>query len=574
MSPSRAVILWGWLAAVVAATPTFPEEYEAELEMRMPYTGLVMPLKITTTLTSQRIDAFRGTQVENSSAVDTVKYVWNNSRRVCLVSPPAAGPKGSGAAGPAPAASWRPAQIFPNLTLYTRVEDELATGFWQYKASRPHGTTGTMNDEWIFLWDPLTKKPMRWQMHTRNPFEDSHTDIWIFEYLSLEPKRQGEVLSTELPKECEVRKIPINSQLRTFFAQVHTLGFAAYDPSISFDAFLTHHGKQYSKEEYPQRQKLFEKNARMIAALNKKHIGRTTFKGNGFLDMSVKEVLSYRGGVNRGLHRQGRHLAAEHLPFVRPYEYDPQVLVETPNDFDWATQKPDILGPVKDQGTCGSCWTFSFIGPVEARTAMKTGKRPLLPEQFVIDCAWNFFNASVGGNSGCDGGDTNFAAISVLKTYKGKIPTADAYGGYLSVDGYCKDISKMQAGAWITGFVQLPARNEQVLLHAVVTEGPISVGMIVPEEMNYYDTGVLNVESCLYNNGTIDHAVVLVGFGTDAFGTDYYKIRNSWSSHWGDKGYIKVIRGEFDCAIANDTGYTDVSVGPPHVDDEFVTLYA
>jgi len=78
--------------------------------------------------------------------------------------------------------------------------------------------------------------------------------------------------------------------------------------------------------------------------------------------------------------------------------------------------------------------------------------------------------------------------------------------------------------------------------------------------MLYYETGTLKVESCRHDVHAIDHSVVMTGYGTDAQGTDYYTIRNSWSSYWGDQGYINIARGELDCATSDLAGYPDVAL--------------
>merc|ERR1712232_1127761 len=115
----------------------------------------------------------------------------------------------------------------------------------------------------------------------------------------------------------------------------------------------------------------------------------------------------------------------------------------------------------------------------------------------------------------------------------------------------------MEVGAKITGWVDIKDRDEAGLLNALVTKGPMSVGIMVPDEMLYYESGVFKFESCRHNASQIDHAVTLTGFGIEQ-GVPYYLIRNSWSTYWGDEGYIKIARGELDCAIASQAGYPEL----------------
>merc|ERR1712190_445415 len=135
-----------------------------------------------------------------------------------------------------------------------------------------------------------------------------------------------------------------------------------------------------------------------------------------------------------------------------------------------------------------------------------------------------------------------------------------SYGNYMSVNSYCKDIQQLDVATRISRWIDIKARDEQGLMSALVTKGTMSVGIMVPDEMLYYDKGVLNVSTCKADANEIDHAVVLVGYGFDTeSGLEYYTIRNSWSTNWGDQGYIKIARGDFDCAVASEAGYPEVA---------------
>jgi len=223
-----------------------------------------------------------------------------------------------------------------------------------------------------------------------------------------------------------------------------------------------------------------------------------------------------------------------------------------PKNHDWRTAKPGSVSPVKDQAMCGSCWAYGLTEPVESIQAIRTGKLVELPEQFLVDCTWT------SGAAGCDGGLSDMAALEVVRKYGGVIPSAKAYGTYLSVNGYCKDTRLMEVGAKVTGWVDIAKHDDQALMQALFTVGPVSVGIQVPDEMLFYDTGVLQVESCRRKPEEIDHAVTATGFGTDEQGTAFYTIRNSWSTYWGDEGYINIARGEQDCCVTCEAGYPEV----------------
>lgn len=101
----------------------------------------------------------------------------------------------------------------------------------------------------------------------------------------------------------------------------------------------------------------------------------------------------------------------------------------------------------------------------------------------------------------------------------------------------------------------VPAKSEQQLL-AAIAQGPVSVTVDADSTaFRNYSTGVITAaDDC----GTkLDHAIAAVGYGTED-GNDYYLVRNSWGSAWGDKGYIKIGRsGEDDWGIC---GIQEISV--------------
>jgi len=546
--------------AVASPMPKFPDQYSAVLMVKMPYIGLEMPLRVLTTSRGQRIEYFNGLQIDTSNAKGTFKLVFNNGARDCRFSPSSAGPKML-QEGRVTGGEWKAVPFFPDLSQYKLAGEELVGGTMcqKFTMDQTHGTEGTMDDHISFYWDPLLEMPVRWHQHARFTIFGSHTDEYIVEYYSLQKQAPLDA-ELALPEKCDVPTKTKNSFVQIaglMTAAHHTRAAVNVDSDSLFETFLQQHGKSYAPDEHALRHSIFLKNIQTVRELNHRHAGKATFKGNRFLDLTREEVLRFRGGKNSGSSRERR--SPEHQRFVRVHEPAGLRASERPRNFDWRTARPGSVSPVKDQGFCGSCWTYGGTGPVEAMHAIQTGNLLELPEQFMLDCAWTNGTGESGGNFGCDGGDSDIGALEIVRKYGGVIPTARAYGNYLNINGYCKDIRNMEVGAKITGWVDIKDRDEEGLLDAVATKGPVNVNIMVPDEMVYYDTGVLNVESCKHNKTQIDHAVMMVGYGTDVHGTDYYVVRNSWSTYWGDQGYIKVARGENDCAIASDAGYPEIS---------------
>ena len=103
-----------------------------------------------------------------------------------------------------------------------------------------------------------------------------------------------------------------------------------------------------------------------------------------------------------------------------------------PASVDWRNDPRGVVLPPKDQGTCGSCWTYGITGTIEGQVALKTGKvSPSLSEQNLLDCSWGY------GNMACDGGLDYMGVTWMIQHNEGRIATSDSYGGYLNQDGFC-----------------------------------------------------------------------------------------------------------------------------------------
>lgn len=223
-----------------------------------------------------------------------------------------------------------------------------------------------------------------------------------------------------------------------------------------------------------------------------------------------------------------------------------------PSKLDWRDTK--MVTPVKDQGGCGSCWAFSATETVESAVAVATGKLIELAPQEYVDCAPN--PKHCGGSGGC-GGSTqwlafNFSASMGLTT-KAQYP-------YTARDGTCKDASVTPAVS-IAGYERLEANDYTSLMSAVATNGPVAIS--VSAAWRHYAEGVYD-DDC---GTTIDHAVQLVGYGTDEqSGLMYWLVRNSWGTSWGEEGYIRIKRfgeGAEPCGVDHSPSSGTACAGGP-----------
>ena len=209
----------------------------------------------------------------------------------------------------------------------------------------------------------------------------------------------------------------------------------------------------------------------------------------------------------------------------------------TPTFVDWRTQ--NVVTPVKDQGQCGSCWSFSNTGSLEGAYALKYGKLLSFSEQELVDCS-NFKNG--GPNMGCNGGQISQTMDWISKN--GGLCTESDYpyfSGTTKSGDTCNSKScELVVGSAIVSHTDVNPNSDDAMMSALAKQ-PISVGIEADQRaFQLYTSGVFT-DSCGTN---IDHAVLLVGYNhDDAADLDYYILKNSWGVTWGDQGYIYLGKG-------------------------------
>ena len=194
----------------------------------------------------------------------------------------------------------------------------------------------------------------------------------------------------------------------------------------------------------------------------------------------------------------------------------------TADSVNWVTS--GAVTQVKNQGSCGSCWSFSSTGAMEGAHFIQTGTLLSLSEQELVDCDHI-------GSAGCNGGSME-GAFEWYKTNKSELESDYAYTGR---NGTCAE-SSYTGQFSSTGYVQVTA-NSQSALHASIQAGPTSIAIEADKRVfQTYTSGILNSAEC----GTqLDHGVLAVGYGTEN-GQAYYLVKNSWGSSWGENGYLKI----------------------------------
>lgn len=208
------------------------------------------------------------------------------------------------------------------------------------------------------------------------------------------------------------------------------------------------------------------------------------------------------------------------------------------NYKDWVQE--GYVNPIEDQGYCGGCWAFGAVGALESLEAIKYGKSNLkvYSKQQAISCD--------GYNSGCEGGlpVNAWKWLSEMDDqWYPKMCTASVYP-YTMSDSECADpwwdwwpypciYSRSIPDEW-DDYVGV---NQDSALLQYTDESPTVVS-INADTIQFYSSGIYSDASC---SNQLNHVVINVGYGTDN-GVDYWKVRNSWGTGWGEDGYIRMKR--------------------------------
>ncbi|PPD99111.1 hypothetical protein GOBAR_DD03840 [Gossypium barbadense] len=301
-----------------------------------------------------------------------------------------------------------------------------------------------------------------------------------------------------------------------------------------FSLFKARFKKSYgSEEEHDYRFKVFRANLRRAARHQK-------------LDPSATHGVTQFSDLTPGEFRK-RFLGLRRLRLPKDANQAPILPTDNlPEDFDW--REKGAVTPVKNQGSCGSCWSFSTTGALEGANFLATGKLVSLSEQQLVDCDHECDPEEAGScDSGCNGGLMNSAFEYTLKA--GGLMREEDYP-YTGTDrGTCK-FDKSKIVAKVANFSVVSLDEDQIAAN-LVKNGPLAVA-INAVFMQTYIGGV----SCPYIcSKRLDHGVLLVGYGSAGYAPirlkdkPYWIIKNSWGETWGENGFYKICRGRNVCGV-------------------------
>jgi len=310
------------------------------------------------------------------------------------------------------------------------------------------------------------------------------------------------------------------------------------DYSDSWQEFKEKYSKQYqSDDEETYRSSVWEDNIALIKSHNARADNEeiTFYLGeNQLADLTSDEINVFFNGLNV------ETPVVEHVE-----EVDVSAL---PAEVDWRNKS--IVTDIKDQKQCGSCWAFSATGSLEGQHALKTKKLVSLSEQNLVDCSMK------QGNLGCMGGLMD-NAFKYIKDNKG-IDTESSYPYTAKTGNKCL-YNATNSGANLTSWVDIQTGSETALQKAVATVGPVSIAIDASRPtFHFYKRGVYFDFFC--SSSKLDHGVLAVGYGSTKGShwgpKDYWLVKNSWGSSWGQSGYINMARNfRNNCGVASKASY-------------------
>merc|ERR1719223_993721 len=260
-----------------------------------------------------------------------------------------------------------------------------------------------------------------------------------------------------------------------------------------FSEYQAAEGRNYVRGEMRMRASIFRANIQEIAAHDAEKASYTGFNSSAIEENADEEVLPQWGN---------------------------------PSEKDW---RGVAVTKVKNQGRCGSCWIFSGFGALEGHYKTQGSILKSFAEQEGLDCIQR---------NGCNGG--YMAKVFDWLKRSGRVgATKDIR--YTARQGSCRYSSKPNAliAFRVTGYSN--ARGDSAHVTALATSGPLSVGYSVASDFMRYKGGIYKRGYC--SGG--DHAVTSVGYTKD-----YFRMKNSWGSGWGEGGYFRIGRGNV-CGITN-----------------------
>lgn len=300
--------------------------------------------------------------------------------------------------------------------------------------------------------------------------------------------------------------------------------------------------------------KIYSKNLNFVNKINS-HQSSWTAKHYDFMEnMKITDLVRMAGGKNSKIINK---------PKPAPTDEATRKLADSlPDNFDWRDiSGTSFVSPVRNQGACGSCYAFGSLGMNEARLRVATNNtvQTIFSTQDIVECSEY--------SQGCDGGFPYLIGGKYAEDYGLVEESCNPYTGK---DGACStkkacDRSYSTRYQYVGGFYG--ACNEALMQIELVKNGPVAVAFEVYNDFMTYSGGIYHhtflkdIDNFGFNPFQLtNHAVLLVGYGTEEGGEKYWIVKNSWGEGWGENGFFRIRRGTDECAIESIAVISDIVV--------------
>merc|ERR1712141_117643 len=321
---------------------------------------------------------------------------------------------------------------------------------------------------------------------------------------------------------------------------------------LTYLDYIKKFNKSYEIKEFTERESIYYANLRNIVQHNEKYVnGDVSYLMgiNQFTDMTHEEFQNYI---------QGLPPTPPHLLKTDPFsESVLQSLKEKYENYDFKEsldwRDEGIVTSVKDQGQCGSCSAFAATGAVESCFIKNNGEMiDDLSEQYLVDCA-NGYEHDGFTAEGCQGAMPVAYFAYLADKHNGHDLNEECYP-YEAEDLKCRyEKSCEYTKGVVTDQVYSHGTNEEELKTMVVEYGPVVTGLDATA-LQFYDSGILDENSCCDAADNFDcvngnnHAVLVVGYGSEN-GKDFWIVKNSWSTFFGENGFFRIKKGTGHCGF-------------------------
>jgi C1A family cysteine protease len=201
-----------------------------------------------------------------------------------------------------------------------------------------------------------------------------------------------------------------------------------------------------------------------------------------------------------------------------------------PTVFNWCAS--GYCTAIRNQASCGSCWAFGTVGPLEMAIKIASGVSKDLSEQYLVSC-----NAE---GWGCSGGwwAHDYHWWKYITGEPGPGAVYEAAFPYTATDAPCNPphVHNEILSSWAYVGSSSGVPTVAAINNAIYTYGPISAAVYVGSAFQAYTGGIFTTKQ----KGSVNHAIVLTGWNdTDG----YWNLRNSWGTSWGESGYMRIKYG-------------------------------